>query len=78
MKAREVELWLEDNEASLPHRVILTYRLMPGQPSFIAEMTSWDARVRPADAEFAFKPPAGARRVELAPPAAPGAEGGNR
>jgi hypothetical protein len=71
----EVELWVENNEASLPHRVVVTYRLLPGQPSFIAELTSWDARVRPSDSEFAFKPPAGAKRVELG---APGAEGSNR
>ena len=74
----EVELWLENNEASVPHRVIVTYRLLPGQPGFIAELTSWDARVRPSDADFVFKPPAGARRVELDAPAAPGAEGSNR
>jgi hypothetical protein len=74
----EIELWLENNESSLPHRVVVTYRLLPGQPSFIAELTSWDARVRPSDSDFAFKPPAGARRVELGTPPAQEAEMTNR
>lgn len=74
----ELELWLENNEAALPHRLVVTYRLLPGQPNFVAEFTSWDTRVRPSDADFTFRPPAGARRVELGRPPAPRTEGGNR
>jgi hypothetical protein len=46
----------------------VTYCLLPGQPSFIAELSDWNFSVHPADAEFVFQPPAGATQVELAAP----------
>jgi len=33
----ELELWLAKNDQSLPRRLIVTYRNLPGQPNFIAE-----------------------------------------
>jgi hypothetical protein len=53
----DLELWVEKNEAAIPRRLIVTYRLLPGQPSFIAEFTNWDSRVRPSDSVFAFQAP---------------------
>jgi hypothetical protein len=71
----DLELWVEKNEAALPHRLIVTYRLLPGQPSFIAEFTNWDVRVRPSDSVFAFQAPSKARQIELTPAVAPGQQG---
>ena len=45
----DLELWVEKNNAAIPHRLIVTHRLLPGQPSFIAEFTNWDNRVRPSE-----------------------------
>jgi hypothetical protein len=67
----ELELWLSKNEKSLPRRLIVTYRSLPGQPNFIAEFSDWNFNIHPADAEFAFQPPAGAEQVALKPAAAP-------
>jgi hypothetical protein len=61
----ELELWLEKNEQSLPRRLIVTYRTLRDQPSFIAEFSDWNFAVHPADAEFEFQPPVGAKQVEL-------------
>lgn len=61
----DLELWIENNAAAVPHRLIVTYRLLPGQPSFTAEFTNWDSRVRAADSVFAFQAPAGAKQIEL-------------
>jgi len=63
----ELELWLSKNEQSLPRRLIVTYRSLPGQPNFIAEFSDWNFNIHPADAEFAFQPPAGAEQVALKP-----------
>jgi hypothetical protein len=63
----ELELWLEDNDRSLPRRVVVTYRALPGHPTFVAELSDWDFSVRPTDAEFVFQPPAGVVKVELTP-----------
>jgi hypothetical protein len=67
----ELELWLEDNDRSLPRRIFVTYRSLPGHPTFVAELSDWDFSVHPADADFAFQPPAGVTKVELT--AKPGA-----
>ena len=74
----ELELWLAKSEPSLPRRLIVTYRNLPGQPSFIAEFSDWNFNVHPSDADFAFQPPADTTQVQLKPvaaTAAPSAKG---
>jgi hypothetical protein len=61
----DLEVWLDKTEQATPERLIVTYRLLPGQPSFIAEFSDWNFSAHPADAEFVFQPPAGAKQVEL-------------
>jgi hypothetical protein len=68
----DLELWVENNDTAVPHRLILTYRLLPGQPSFMAEFTEWDNRVHPADNVFAFQAPPEAKQIELTPVATQG------
>jgi hypothetical protein len=63
----ELELWLSKNDQSLPSRLIVTYRMLPGQPNFIAEFSDWNFAIHPSDADFAFQSPAGAVRVALKP-----------
>ena len=72
----ELELWLEKSEQVLPRRLIVTYRSMQGQPSFVAEFSDWNFSVHPSDAEFAFQPPEGAVKVELKPATAEKRKGG--
>lgn len=61
----ELELWLEDNDKALPRRLIVTYRSLPGEPNFIAEMSDWDFTIHPSDTDFKVEPPQGAERLEL-------------
>jgi len=61
----EMELWLEDNERSLPRRLIVTYESLPGRPRFIAELSNWEFSGLP-DTAFVFQPPPGVKQVELA------------
>jgi hypothetical protein len=63
----ELELWVENNEQSLPRRLIVTYHDLPGTPNFIAEFSDWNFNIHPSDADFAFQPPAGAEQVQLKP-----------
>ena len=67
----EIELWVEGNERALPRRLIITYRSLPGQPSFVAEFSDWNLAAHPADAEFVFQPPEGAVPTELIAPSPP-------
>ncbi len=61
----ELELWVDKDEKALPRRLIVTYRLLHGQPSFVAQFSDWNFTVHPTDADFAFQAPAGAAKVEL-------------
>jgi hypothetical protein len=61
----ELELWLEQNEKSLPRRLIVTYTSLPGSPSYIAAFSNWDFSIQPTDSDFTFTPPAGATQLDL-------------
>lgn len=67
----ELELWLEKSDRSLPRRLIVTYRSLPGQPNFIAEFSDWNFNTHPSEADFTFQPPADAVQIQLKPPGAP-------
>ncbi len=66
----DLELWVENNQRSLPRRLIVTYRKLPGQPDFVAEFSDWSMDVA-ANTDFTFQPPAGAQQVQADPVAAP-------
>lgn len=76
----ELELWLAKNDQSLPKRLIVTYRNLPGEPNFIAEFSDWNFNIHPSDADFAFQPPPDATPVDLKPSTvkAPTAKGKGR
>jgi len=71
----ELELWLAKNDQSLPLRLIVTYRSLPGEPNFVATFSNWNFSVHPTAADFTFRPPAGAVRVALKPAAEPAPSG---
>ena len=73
----ELELWLSKDQQTLPRRLIVTYRDLPGQPNFIALFSDWDFNIHPSDSDFTFQPPADAAQVQLKPQAtaAPPAKG---
>lgn len=71
----DLELWVENNNAATPRRLIVTHRLLPGQPRFIAEFTNWNTQAHLSKSEFAFRPPVDAKKIKLTPAVAPGPEG---
>jgi len=60
----ELELWLEADRG-VPRRLIVIDNDSPGKPNFIAEMSDWDFTVHPADGDFAFAPPSGAKEMDF-------------
>ena len=60
----ELELWLEADRG-VPRRLIVIDNDSPGKPNFIAEMSDWDFSVHPADSDFSFTPPNGAKEVDF-------------
>jgi hypothetical protein len=43
-----------ENDQSLPRRLIVTYRSLPGQPNFIAEFSDWNLNIHPSDRTLSF------------------------
>jgi hypothetical protein len=72
----ELELWLAKDPKSLPERLFITYRSVPGQPNFIAQFSDWNFAPNLSDADFEFKPPEGAKQVQPVAAKAPAAPKG--
>jgi len=60
----ELEVWVDKSDQALLRRLIVTYRQLAGQPSFIAEFSNWNFSTHP-DADFTFQPPTGAKQIQL-------------
>jgi len=60
----ELELWSEANDQALPRRIAITYRSLPGEPQFLAEMSDWKLGLNPPNDVFDVKLPADATKVE--------------
>jgi hypothetical protein len=58
------QLWVDAGEKPLPLKFLITYRRQPGEPQF-ASMFTWDLSAKPADDDFVFKAPEGARKIEF-------------
>jgi hypothetical protein len=71
----DLELWVEKNGAATPHRLVVNYPLLQGQPSFVAEFTSWKTQPPLTDSEFSFEPPADVKKIDPTPAVASGTEG---
>ncbi len=61
----ELELWVAKGEQAVPRRLIVTYRSLPGEPRFIAEMSDWNFNVHPTAADFTLQLPKGATKIDL-------------
>jgi hypothetical protein len=60
----ELELWLEADRG-VPRRLIVIDNSSPSKPNFVAEMSDWDFAVHPADSDFVFTPPNGAKEMDF-------------
>jgi hypothetical protein len=62
------QIWIKDGPEATPLRYVITTKDMPGQPQFTLQLSDWQANPPVAADVFAFTPPAGAKRLEPAPP----------
>jgi hypothetical protein len=59
----DYQLWIAEGAQPLPLRAVLTYKNAEGHPQFRAQFTDWDLSPQIQADEFAFTPPAGARKI---------------
>jgi hypothetical protein len=61
----ELQLWVETGARAVPRRLVVTYRSLPGEPRFIAEMNDWNFAATPTEADFTVQIPPGSQKLEL-------------
>lgn len=59
------QIWIQRGDRPLPRKLVLTTTDDPARPEHAIEMT-WNLGARHEDAVFAFAPPSGSARIELA------------
>lgn len=58
------QIWIEDGARPLPRRLAITYKKIAGAPRVVASLQDWNLSPKLPASEFAFQPPAGAKKVE--------------
>ena len=59
----DYQVWIAEGDQPLPLRVVLTYKLAEGQPQFRAQFSDWNLAPQIDNAQFAFTPPEGAKKI---------------
>lgn len=63
------QIWIDATPGAkpLPRKLVINYKMIPGEPQFIAVFDKWNLNANVTDDAFKFTPPPGAKRVELTP-----------
>jgi len=59
------QLWVAVGAQPIPHKYVITSKAVTGAPQYTLRLTGWKTDIRTKAEEFAFKPPAGAKKVEV-------------
>ncbi len=62
-KDRGIQVWIEQGDKPLLHRIVITYEKAPGQPQFRAIFSKWDVSPQLEDSLFEFIPPKGSEKI---------------
>jgi len=60
------QLWVEVGPRPIPHKYVITSKATAGAPQYTLVIRNWKTDVQPAADAFAFKPAAGAKKVDFA------------
>jgi len=61
------QIWIDEGARPLPRKVVITYKKLPMQPQYLATFQRWDLSPRLPASQFAFRRPAVAEKIGLAP-----------
>jgi hypothetical protein len=59
------QIWVEVGPKPIPHKYIITSKEMTGAPQYTLRISGWKSNTQPPADAFAFKPPAGAKQVDM-------------
>lgn len=61
------EIWIEDSDRPVPRKLTITYKNLPGRPTYSAVISNWNFTPDLSRRFFIFEPPLGTERVEFLP-----------
>lgn len=67
------QIWIADSDKPYPLKLVLTYKLDPGSPQFIARMDAWNLETAIDPKQFEFQPPPEFNAAPLEPLSSQGA-----
>lgn len=59
------QIWVEVGPKPIPHKYIITSKTLTGAPQYTLRISGWNSNTQPPADAFAFKPPAGAKQIDL-------------
>ena len=59
------QLWVEVGPKPIPHKYVITSKTMAGAPQYTLRISGWKSNTQPPADAFAFKPPTGAKQIDL-------------
>jgi hypothetical protein len=59
------QIWIQEGAQPLPRRLVISTRDVTNVPQFAVTITEWNLKPSFAANTFAFKPPAGAKRIDF-------------
>ena len=59
------QIWIDADGQPLPRKLVITYKLEPGQPQYVATFDDWNLSPTVSAETFAFSAPAGAEAVTM-------------
>jgi hypothetical protein len=62
----DYQFWIAEGPQPLPLRAVLTYKKAEGDPQFRAQFSDWNLAPEIREAQFAFTPSEGARKIAFA------------
>lgn len=65
-RAIDWQIWIETGDNPVPRKVVIDYKLLPGRPQFVANLSAWDFGLAAAGGSV-FEPqlPTGAKKVSM-------------
>jgi hypothetical protein len=63
----DLQVWVQQGAQPLPRKLVITTRDLPNAPQFAVTITKWNLKPSFGAKTFAFKPPAGAKKVNFLP-----------
>jgi hypothetical protein len=66
----DAQLWIEQGDRPVPHRIVISYLRSRGVPQFRAEIPKWSFEPGAEDSLFVYEPPDGAEQIPMRAPIA--------